>query len=182
MPRLLHSRAAAMASSSVSPGTNRCAMRRVRSLVVTQWANELLWESLRRAARSMRVDYGSARQRKLVFVLFEKLFGVHRGHATGARGGDGLPIAVILHVAGDKHAGDFGFAAIRGQQIAVGVGFQLAAEGSGVGVVADSHEDTVNFDVASFIGIGITQANTVNTGFVRKDFFNHRGGDDLNFF
>src|SRR5450432_2248978 len=159
MPRLLHSRAAAMASSSVSPGTNRCAMRWVRSLVVTQWANDLLWESLRRAARSMRIDYGSARGRKLVFVLFEKLFGVHRGHAAGSRGGNSLAVAVILHVAGDKHAGDFGLAAIGGEQIPIRVGFQLAAEGRGVGIVADSHKNAVDFDIASFVGIGIAQAH-----------------------
>ena len=58
----------------------------------------------------------------------------------------------------------------------------LPAKGRGVGVVADGHENAVNFDVASFVGIGIAQANALDAGFVRKDFFNHRGSHDFNFF
>src|SRR5260370_15567952 len=54
MPALLHSRAAAMASSSVSPATKRRAMRRVVPLEVTHLAKPLLSESLSSVDRSMR--------------------------------------------------------------------------------------------------------------------------------
>src|SRR5258706_13570677 len=54
MPRLLHSLAAAIASSRVSPATKRRAMRRVVPLEVTQLAKPLLSESLRSVDRSMR--------------------------------------------------------------------------------------------------------------------------------
>src|SRR5207248_2028939 len=49
-----------------------------------------------------------------MFVLFEELFRVDCRHAAGTRGGDCLPIAVVLHVAGDKHAGNGSQAAMLG--------------------------------------------------------------------
>lgn len=39
-----------------------------------------------------------------VFHRFQIFFHVQRGHATHARGGNGLAIAAIAHVAGHKHA------------------------------------------------------------------------------
>src|SRR6266446_2471403 len=104
-----------MASSSVSPATNRRAMRRVVPLEVTQSAKPLLSASLSSVDRSMRNNYGSVGRTKLVFVLFEKLFGINGGHAAGARGRDRLAIAMGLDVAGNKHAGDGGEAALLGQ-------------------------------------------------------------------
>src|SRR6266436_1101610 len=62
MPALLHSRAAAMASSSVSPATNRRAMRRVVPLEVTQLAKLLLSASLSRVDRSMREQLWQPRE------------------------------------------------------------------------------------------------------------------------
>ncbi len=103
-----------MASSSASPATNRRAMRRVVPLEVTQLAKPLLSASLSSVDRSMRNNYCSVGSTKLVFVLFQKLFGINGGHATRARGRDRLAIAVVLHVAGNKHARDGGEAAVLG--------------------------------------------------------------------
>src|SRR2546430_1932893 len=55
----------------------------------------------------------------LVVVLFQKLFRVDRGHATRARGGHGLAITVVLHIACHKHARNRGQAAMLGDQVAV---------------------------------------------------------------
>ena len=46
-------------------------------------------------------------------------FRVNRGHATRARGGHGLAITVVLHIACHKHAGNGGQAAMLGDQVAV---------------------------------------------------------------
>jgi len=119
MPASLQRRAAAMASSSVSPATKRRAMRRGAGLEVTQAPNFLFAESFRSADRSMRVNYRSLSGMTLVFVLFQELFGVDRGHATRARGGHGLAITVVLHIACHKHARNRGQAAMLGDQVAV---------------------------------------------------------------
>ena len=39
-----------------------------------------------------------------VFVLFKELFRVNRRHAAGARRGDRLPVAVVLHIAGNENS------------------------------------------------------------------------------
>ena len=134
----------------------------------------------------MPVNYGSARRRKLVcdwlLVLFQKLFGVHGGHATGARSGDGLAITMILHVAGDENTGDAGLAAVGGEQVAVGIGGKLAAKGGGVGIVADGDEHAVNFKFARFVGVGIAEANAFDTGIVGENFLDDGGSDKLDFF
>src|SRR5712692_10727872 len=126
MPALVHSRAAPMDSSSVSPATNRRAMRRVVPLEVTQLAKPLVSASLSSVDRSMRNNYGSVRRTKLVFVLFEKLFGIDGGHATRARGRDRLAIAMVLHVAGHEHTRDRGEAAMLGKQVAVRIHFEFS--------------------------------------------------------
>src|SRR5580704_19596993 len=53
MPRSLHLRAAAIASSSVSPATNRRDILRVELFDTTQWANPGLSDSFRSIDRSM---------------------------------------------------------------------------------------------------------------------------------
>src|SRR5580700_1451433 len=97
-----------MASSSVSPATKRRAMRRVMPLEVTHLAKRGLSESLRSVARSMPYDYARVNPLGLARVLFQELFGIESGHASGARGGDGLAIAMVLHIASDKHTRDGG--------------------------------------------------------------------------
>src|SRR5262249_39356154 len=51
---------------------------------------------------------------RLVFVFFKELFGVQRGHASRSCGRDRLPVAVILHVPGDKHTGNGSQAPVLG--------------------------------------------------------------------
>src|SRR5215469_6065138 len=108
-----------MASCKDSPATKRRAMRRVVAFEVTHVPNFLFSESLRSADRSMRVHYRRLRGMTLVFVFFQELFRVNRGHASGAGGGDRLTIAMVLHVARDKHAGDGSQAAVLGGEVAV---------------------------------------------------------------
>src|SRR6476646_340131 len=144
MPALLHARAAAMASSRVSPATKRRAMRRVVPLVVTHLAKRGLSESLRSVARSMEYDYARVNPQRLVLVLFQELFRIESGHATGARGSDGLAVAMVLHVTSDENAGNGGQAAVFGEEIAVAVHRELALEDGGVRIVADGHEDSVD--------------------------------------
>ena len=112
-------------------GTKRCAMLRVRELVVTQRANDLLSESFRgrhAACDELWQRADRVHQCGALLVFFEKLFCVHGGHAPGARRGNSLTVAVILHVSRDENAGNAGFAAIGGKQITVGVGFDFARE------------------------------------------------------
>src|SRR5207249_11446822 len=54
-----------------------------------------------------------------------------------SRSGNGLAIAVILHVTGDEHARDGSQAAMLGEQVAVRVHFQPTFEDGGVRFVAD---------------------------------------------
>src|SRR5579859_4248923 len=135
-----------MASSRVSPATKRRTMRRVVALEVTQCANPGLSESLSRMERSMKLHYACGADdllgQHLFVVLFQELFGVNGCHASGARCGDRLAIAMVLHIAGHEHAGNGGLAAIQRDEVTVGIHFELAAEDGGVGVVADGHEHT----------------------------------------
>jgi len=117
-----------------------------------------------------------------LLVLFQELFCVHGGHATGARSGDGLAITMILHVAGDENTGDAGLAAVGGEQIAIGVGWKLAAKGDGIGIVADGDEHAVNFEFARFAGFGVAEAYTFHTGAVGENFFDDGGRDEFDFF
>src|SRR5438445_8821060 len=142
-----------MASSSVSPATNRRAMRRVVPLEVTQLAKPLLSASLSRVDRSMRDNYGSVGRTKLVFVLFQKLFGINGGHATGARGRDRLAIAMVLHVAGNEHARNRGEAAVFGKQVAIRIRLEFAFEDGGVGIVTDGHEYAIEWNFACLLGL-----------------------------
>src|SRR5689334_11273681 len=119
MPASLHRRAAAMASSRASPATKRRAMRRVVVLEVTQVPNFLFAESFRSTDRNMRVNYRRLSRMTLVFVLFQELFSVDRGHASRTSRGDRLAIAVVLHVTGDEHPGNGSQAAVLGDQVAV---------------------------------------------------------------
>jgi len=41
---------------------------------------------------------------RLVFVFLEEFLGVESGHAARTRGGDGLAVAMVLHIAGNKDA------------------------------------------------------------------------------
>src|ERR1700682_1387320 len=89
---------------------------------------------------------------------------------------------MILHVTGDEHTGDAGLAAVGGKQVAIGVGFKLAAKSGRVGIVADGDEDAVNFDFAGFAGVGIAEPNAFHTGAVGENLLHDSGGDEFDFF
>ncbi len=59
---------------------------------------------------------------------FQKPLHFDGGHASGARGGNGLPIGPVLDVAGVKNAGDVGARAAMRNNIAVRIQIDLAGE------------------------------------------------------
>src|SRR6267143_2580740 len=181
MPSLLHSRAAATASSSVSPATNRPAMRRVVPLEVTQLAKLLLSESLRSVDRSMRNYYGSVGRAKLAFVLFQKLFGVQGGHATGACSGDGLAVAVVLHVTGNENTGNRSEAAVPGEQVAVGIHFEFSLEDDGVRIVTDGDEYAIERNLMCFLVLLIAQTHALDVTFGSMNILHGERCDEFNF-
>ncbi len=72
--------------------------------------------------------------------FFQILLHFQRGHAAGTGGGDGLAIAAVLHVSAGKDSGHFGKDVLVRDQVAVGVGVELAFEDLGVRDVADARE------------------------------------------
>src|ERR1700727_3450926 len=80
-----------------------------------------------------------------------------RGHAARARGGDGLPVVVILYVARREDTRDIRLGSVMGEEEAVVVNIELAFEHFRIGVVADRHENTGSFQLVSFSGFNIAQ-------------------------
>src|SRR5579863_3134847 len=158
-----------MASSRVSPATKRRAIRRVVPLDVTHLAKRGLSESLRSVARSMPYDYARVNPQRLVRVSFQELFGIEGGHATGAGSGYGLAVAVVLHVAGNKDAGNGSQGAVFGYQVAVGVHIELTFEDRRVGVVADGDEDAVHCDFARLLCLWIAEPRAFDVPFWREN-------------
>src|SRR5689334_14394315 len=78
--------------------------------------------------------------------VFEVALGVDRGHAPGTRGRDGLPVDVVLHVAGGEHTGHAGARARRGDDVAVLVEFELPLEERRVRRVANRDENPVDLE------------------------------------
>lgn len=78
-------------------------------------------------------------------MFFEVLFDLEGGHAAGAGGGDGLAIAAVLNVSAGKDAGEEfavegGEDVVAGEDVALRVEVYHAAEGFGVGDVADGEK------------------------------------------
>src|SRR5215468_10854127 len=122
MPWSLQTRAAAIASSSSSPATKRCDIRRVVRLEVTQRAKPWFSDSCSSVERSMYLLIMPVTFRRYewplpVFVLFQELFRVNGRHAAGGGRGHRLPVAMVLHVARDKNSGHVGNAAMFGFQV-----------------------------------------------------------------
>src|SRR5438552_3338612 len=74
---------------------------------------------------------------------FQKPFRVYSRHTPGPRRGYGLPVDMVLNVAGGKDPGNVGLCAIVRLEIADFVHLELAAEKRGVGLVADADEHSV---------------------------------------
>src|SRR5271155_355724 len=170
-----------MASSSVSPATKRRAIPRVVPLEVTQLAKRGLSASLRRVARSIEYDYARGKALRLVDVLFQELFRVEGGHAAGARGGDGLAVAMVLDIASNKNTGNGGQGAVFGNEVAVAVHFQLAFEDGRVGVVADGDEYAVDGDFADLLGLKVAQAGAFDVAIGGKNLLDGERRDEFDF-
>src|SRR5882724_2275248 len=181
MPWSLQTRAAASASSNSSPATKRWDMFRVRALDVTQFAKLLLWESFRSVERSIPDYYDCSGSRFRVIVPFQELFCIYRRHASGSRRRNRLPVAMILHVARDENARNFGQGAVRGNQIAVFVGLEFALENGGVRIVTDRDENAVKFYLAFFVRLGIAERYAVHQSFRRLNGFHNCGGNKFDF-
>uniref|UniRef100_E6Q0D3 Uncharacterized protein n=1 Tax=mine drainage metagenome TaxID=410659 RepID=E6Q0D3_9ZZZZ len=115
-------------------------------------------------------------------VLFEIFFDFERGHAACARGGDGLAIASVLHVAACKDAGDTREHVVAGLDVAVLVEIDLAVKHFGVGFVADAEEETRNGQLAFFVGVGVAQGERADRFFFdAQHVFDDGVGADFNF-
>src|SRR3984893_9385903 len=115
-------------------------------------------------------------------MVVEELLGIHGSHATGAGRSNGLAVAVVLHITGNKNTGDGSLAAVGGEQVSAGISGKFAGKGSGVGVVPDGNEDAMNRNVELFAGVGIADANAFHTRLIGQNFFYHRRRHKLYFF
>src|SRR5262249_29846989 len=88
-------------------------------------------------------------------VTFQELFRIQRRHAARTRRSNGLPVTMILHVAGDEDTGNFRQTSVRGNQIPVLVGLQFSLENGCVWSVADRDEYTVERDFALLVRLRI---------------------------
>src|SRR5437879_247524 len=118
---------------------------------------------------------------KLVFVLFQKLFGIDRGHAAGARGSDCLAVAVVLHIAGYEYAWNRGQAAVLGKQVTVRIHFKFPLEDNGVWIMTDGNEYAVKRNLASFLGLLIAQAHALDMAIGSENFLHDVRSDEFNF-
>jgi hypothetical protein len=84
-----------------------------------------------------------------VSFRLQEALGFERGHAAGAGGGDGLAVDAVLHVAGVEHASDAGSRAALGEDVAVGVEFDLALKDLRVGDVASRFQVSPVFRLRS---------------------------------
>ena len=69
-------------------------------------------------------------------MLFQELFDLKSGHATGAGSGDGLAIAAVGDVSGGVHAGDAGVHEVLREKVAIFVGIELAKAGDSAAVMS----------------------------------------------
>src|SRR5260370_7413023 len=118
---------------------------------------------------------------KLAFVLFQKLFGIHGGHAAGTRGRDRLAVAMVLHVAGNENTGNRGQAAMLGEQVAVGIHFEFSLEDNGVRIVADGNEYAVEGNLARFLGLLIAQTHAFHVALWSEYLLHGERSDEFNF-
>src|SRR5260221_4519442 len=90
---------------------------------------------------------------------------------------------MVLHVASDEDPWNGSFAAIQGDEVTVGVHFELPTKNRSIGVVADGHEDAIQLKVRRRIRHRIAQPSASNVPVdMRKDFIDHRGRYKLHFF
>src|SRR5271170_1317569 len=183
-PLALSTRAAAIASSSVSPATQRCATRRLTPLLIDQRASRLLSERRRRVARSIRANFAvgvasagqitsgtnypyevglapvprqwhEALRSRSETVIREKVFNVNGGNTSRSGSSDRLAVDMVVHIACCKHAFHVRLAAVVDGQIAISVHIELPAKHLRVRIVADSEKEALGLERGSLAGLDI---------------------------
>src|SRR5260370_5228632 len=111
---------------------------------------------------------------------FEEALCCYRRHATGPGGRDRLPVAAVLHIAGVEDSRDVGPRAAFGQDVAVGVGLDLALEYGRVGNVSDGHEKSLHLLLPDRAGLQIVQPHAAaQFGVAVENLWHHGIGRDL---
>jgi hypothetical protein len=121
----------------------------------------------------------------LAAVGLEVFFYFEGGHAAGAGGGNGLPVAAVLDVSAGEDAGD-DFAVERGEDVvlredvAIGVEVEHALEGPSVGDVADGEEHEGHGKDVLIARGTVFQAEAFDIlVFYAEDLFDGGVGDEL---
>src|SRR5664279_804544 len=90
-------------------------------------------------------------------LFLEPALDVDGRHAPRTGRGDGLPVAVVLHVAAGEHAVHVGPGPVRGPQVTSVLHVQLALEQGGVGLVPDGHEQPGELELGLLLADGVAQ-------------------------
>src|ERR1019366_7746199 len=77
---------------------------------------------------------------RLCAVFLEESFRFDGRHAPRSSGGDGLPVAPVLHIASGEDARHSSEDIILGHQISIGIFLELVTEGDGIRMMPDAQE------------------------------------------
>src|ERR1700722_17096835 len=113
----------------------------------------------------MDANFGPANwsRAELRMTCFEPSLGIYRRHASGARGGDCLPIDPIGNVACGKDAVDIGVSGSRFYfQIAEFIHIELITKDLRVGLMADRDKNSVGTKLTLLAGAQILETNTAH--------------------
>src|SRR5580698_310614 len=115
-------------------------------------------------------------------VVFQEFLDLNSSHAAGSRGGDGLAVAPVLHIAAREYAVDAGVHVVVRLQIAVSVGVELAVEHLRVGIVTDAEKERAGREIPYFAGLQVAQLEAGDFLFLAiVDIFDDSVGEELNF-
>src|SRR6266850_1560701 len=93
-----------------------------------------------------------------VSFFFQILLRFERGHAARPGGGDGLPVAPVLDVTAGVYAGYLRKYVLVGDQVSVGVGFELAFKNLGVRNMTDAEKHRAGGEIPTLAAFHIAQA------------------------
>src|SRR3954467_12600479 len=133
--------------------------RRSCSTTEIQWSAEggSIKKKPQRAQRTRKTVYPRAslrswraarlNRREVLRDFVQMVLGVDRRHAARSRGGNRLPVDVVLDIAAREDAGDAGLRAVVGDDVAVLIELDLATEQRGIRRMADRHEHAADRDL-----------------------------------
>src|SRR6185369_8991450 len=87
--------------------------------------------------------------------VVDVVFGVERGHAAGAGGGDRLAVDVILDVAAGEDARDVGLRAVVRDDVTVAIELELTLEQRRVRRVPDGDEYAGHWNLGPLAGLAV---------------------------